>query len=235
MGGMNCPKCGAPRPDGAAECPQCGVIYARFEAAASKKRAADAEKLRAAQAARQAAEEAARQAQEPAAPAPSLPKRRGLVFCPTCKKQVSGNAEACPHCGEPIRENPHLVSAETSLGFKIAMVGVLAFAAGIGYLLWWGAHASPTAKIEAQRARELVIGENTVGCRNVEDFRALADMAAAKDYKAFTNRLKAHVATQTCIILPEGATAYREGYNSTHGADKIRIEGESGHWWVNAK
>lgn len=232
---MTCPKCKAPRPAGAVECPQCGVIYARFEAAAAKKRAADAEKLRAAQAARQAAEEAARQTPEPEKPAPAPPKRRGLVFCPACKKQVSGNAEACPHCGEPIRDNPHLVSAETSMGFKIAMAGVGLFACGLVWLLWWGAHESPTAKFEAARAQTLTIGQNTVGCRNVEDFRALADMAASKDYQAFTRRLQAHVATQTCIILPEGATAYREGYNSAHGADKIRLEGESGHWWVNAK
>ena len=32
-----CPKYGAARPEGAVECPQCGVMYERFERSEAKK------------------------------------------------------------------------------------------------------------------------------------------------------------------------------------------------------
>lgn len=232
---MNCPKCGAPRPDGAAECPQCGVIYARFEAAAAKKRAADAEKLRAAQAARQAAQAIkAEQPQEQEKP----PERQNIMDCQACGKPVSVAAASCPHCGHPVPKQPPQLSKVdawvngfvlfVTIGFFLFMAGGLIYCSHKFAEFQSGGGSSVSSGTITIRA-------NTVGCRSVEDFRALADMAARRDYAAFERRLKAHVATQTCKELPTGATAYREGYNGTHGADKIRIEGESGHWWINAK
>ena len=228
---MNCPKCGAPRPDGAAECPQCGVIYARFEAAAAKKRAADAEKLRAAQAARQTPKP------EPAAPETTPAEASKIVNCSACGKPVSVMADNCPHCGHPVDKMLRLSPLERKIGKVVeAAIGAMILFTMLG--LMYCTHKILTPQSgggSSASSGTITIRANTVGCRSVEDFRALADMAARRDYAAFERRLKAHVATQTCKELPTGATAYREGYNGTHGADKIRIEGESGTWWINAQ
>lgn len=238
----NCPKCGAARPEGAAECPRCGVIYARFEAMLVRKHEAEMEAAR---------REQEKQVQATVSAKPEAPKRRGLVFCPTCKKQVSGNAESCPHCGEPIRDNPNLVSAEMSAGFKFGLfVVVPAFALLIGGLVWYAGHE--TRKSEEQAAEiyaehdklmgwdksasgDLVIPENTLGCRNVEDFRKLADIAASHDHDAFAKAMINYAAAGRCSILTPGAKAYREDSSLRHGAVKVRLQGEVDSWWINMK
>lgn len=129
---MICPKCKAPRPAGAVECPRCGVIYARFEAAAAKKRADDAEKLRAAQAARQAAVEAARQKPEPAAPETKPADTSKIVDCPACGKPVSIMADNCPSCGHPVDKSLRL----SPLDRKIHAAACVAGAILVAFLLF---------------------------------------------------------------------------------------------------
>ena len=86
-----CVKCGAPRPEGAVECPQCGIIYARVE----QKRAQQQE------AERRAREE---QAQKLAQQQAEVEATRAAIIanCPVCGKQISVLARTCPHCGHPI-------------------------------------------------------------------------------------------------------------------------------------
>lgn len=38
---------------------------------------------------------------QPPPPPVALPRHRGMVNCPKCKKQVADTAESCPHCGAP--------------------------------------------------------------------------------------------------------------------------------------
>lgn len=239
----NCPKCGAGWVAEATECPRCGIIYARYEAAQAKKREDEAEAAqRALLAAKQEAEERRAKAESQQK---ERPKRRGLVFCPVCKKQVSGNAESCPNCGEPIRDNPNLVSAEVSLGFKIGMFIVLCFAGWLAYWLWWGAYGSPSAKYEAEspssagygaeQSNIIVIDKNTVGCRSIEDFRKLADIAASKDYEAFGKAAVNYTAAGRCVIFAPGAQVYREDSSLRHGAVKVRAAGETESWWINMR
>jgi len=42
---MKCPGCSAPAPDGSAECPSCGIIFAKFEEKRRKERAEAARSL----------------------------------------------------------------------------------------------------------------------------------------------------------------------------------------------
>ena len=75
----SCPKCGATRTEGATECPQCGIIYAKF-----------AQKI----------QNAAQHSQSL-----NAESNRTLANCPACAKDVSTMALTCPHCGHPLR-NP---------------------------------------------------------------------------------------------------------------------------------
>jgi hypothetical protein len=82
-----CPKCHAMRDTGP-ECPQCGVIYAKAEAAAqaaAQKIATEAERL------------AIAEAEEK-----SMATRKieaNLQFCRTCSKTFAKSIAKCPHCG----------------------------------------------------------------------------------------------------------------------------------------
>lgn len=111
--GTTCPKCGADRSAEATECPQCGIIYARYEAAQVKRREeeAAAEAARQAQLAakqeaeerkaevRQRAEKRRAEARQGEAVGPGQPK---LIACAACGQSVSVMADACPHCGHPV-------------------------------------------------------------------------------------------------------------------------------------
>ncbi len=77
---MKCPKCSYERKAGdlapPTECPECGVIYAKYRQAQARARAA--------------------------APKKQEPKKNRLIQCGGCGHDVSRNAQACPRCGEPI-------------------------------------------------------------------------------------------------------------------------------------
>ena len=45
------------------------------------------------------------------------PMTKNLMLCPDCKKQVSRNAEACPHCGRRFKAPP-----QTTVGILSAIV-----------------------------------------------------------------------------------------------------------------
>ena len=112
----------------------------------------------------------------------------------------------------------------------------LCFAVVFPYGVWWFMHETSTAKYEAAEQRnELTIPENTVGCRELEDFRRLAELGASHDKEAFEQLLNAHMTKQTCKQLPAGAKVYQDGHSNTHGADRVRFEGEAGGWWIKAR
>ena len=73
-----CPKCGAERPSGATECPNCGVVYARAEQSRVRRAVKDFEESVA--------------AQEAEAKSP-------FRACPGCGGKVSKKIRNCPKCG----------------------------------------------------------------------------------------------------------------------------------------
>lgn len=59
-----------------------------------------------------------------------------LIKCPGCQKDVSSNAKACPHCGEPIDSSircPKCGSTNTK---------VISGASKAGSVLLWGVFAA---------------------------------------------------------------------------------------------
>ena len=115
------------------------------------------------------------------------------------------------------------------------LFGALCFAVVFPYGVWWFMHETSTAKYEGERRNELTIPENTVGCRELEDFRRLAELGASHDDAAFEKQLQAHVAKQTCRRIPAVAKAHRDGHSSQYGADRVRLEGEAERWWIKAQ
>ena len=95
-----CPKCNAPRKPGDLECPSCGVIYAKAEQATAAERRRLADEARAQ--AEKAREDVETQKEQPPSP-PVEPANPNLIPCPSCNRDVSRMADACPHCGHPFR------------------------------------------------------------------------------------------------------------------------------------
>lgn len=100
--GKKCLKCGYERkPQELApvtECPDCGAIYAKVEAAIETQEAAQKqEKQKLIDKQKMELEKERRSA------AKSKPDSN-LIVCNDCRESVSKNAEACPHCGSPIRK-----------------------------------------------------------------------------------------------------------------------------------
>ena len=52
-----------------------------------------------------------------------------LIPCPTCGKNVSRDANSCPHCGDPLTDNFGWLA-----GLIIVFVG---FPVGAVIILWW--------------------------------------------------------------------------------------------------
>ena len=99
-----CPKCGAKRQVGP-ECPACGVIYAKAEAALAKDK--EEHETR------------------------PLPKNEKLTQCPACNREVSKKATSCPHCGEPLDHEP----PQTTPPPPQPSVGKARHGAGMGCLI----------------------------------------------------------------------------------------------------
>ena len=106
---MQCPKCAYVRqPEDTApdyECPKCGIVYAKFDAAAEQRRQALVERQRQAReqeqeklAARQAAEQA--RAEEKREAVSTEEKDSNTTACKACGGLVSWEAKTCPHCGQ---------------------------------------------------------------------------------------------------------------------------------------
>ncbi len=83
MNASNCLKCGHPRPTNTLECPHCGVIYHKAEAAARK-----------------AEKQGKKVALEKSKSANAADNDNGSIHpCPHCNRPVPKKSKACPYCG----------------------------------------------------------------------------------------------------------------------------------------
>lgn len=115
-----CPKCAAPRTNGH-ECPHCGVIYAKAEAAAIlRAEAKSKEEAQASEVARKKTEQEA--ANKNAAIQAQNAKLRP---CGTCGATIARSASQCPHCGAKQKK------AVGKAGLAIAGIFTLVMIVGI--------------------------------------------------------------------------------------------------------
>jgi predicted RNA-binding Zn-ribbon protein involved in translation (DUF1610 family) len=108
-----CLKCGYirsssdPAPD--YECPKCGAVYAKVEAALQSAKGK---------------EQAERRANSKPA-IPEVPGTAKLVKCRTCGKDISRTARTCPHCGEskPVQAAPGVVGTIVAVLVLLWLLG----------------------------------------------------------------------------------------------------------------
>lgn len=63
-----------------------------------------------------------------------------LINCPDCKRQVSGEAERCVHCGYPIRAKQQRLGVRAALSVLLIAVGLYLVTAGavMPGAVWFG-------------------------------------------------------------------------------------------------
>ena len=97
-----CLKCGYERqgadsaPD--TECPQCGAIYAKVEAAI-KRGNLEHQKTK-----QELIEKSRKELEKEQQTATNQKSNSNLIICNDCRESVSKNADTCPHCGSPIKK-----------------------------------------------------------------------------------------------------------------------------------
>lgn len=238
---MNCPKCGAARPEGAAECPRCGVIYARFEAMLAKKREAEAE------AARRAQEE---QVAQSASAKPDDGSAK-LIQCAACGKDVSIMADSCPHCGHPVDKTLRLSPLERKINSVIGWIFAIACLSAL-FGVYYCSHqitksvsgGDGTSTAETRPAPVVVKkpnirtdvpfaipeGKKVLGCHDIDDYWMLRGFA--RDGKeAWMEQLKPRLADGRCGAVATGRGRAVEILPS--GVAEIR-DSRGVKWYVNA-
>lgn len=234
----DCPKCGAARPSGAVECPRCGVIYARFDAAQVKKRAGDE------LAAKLTAEEAAKSAAPQEQPQPTGPNR--LAACAACGKDVSVMADSCPHCGHPVDKTLRLSPLErrlTRIWQAILALTILLVMLGVMYCTHRlsiiesvpNPAARPAPVVQKPNIRTNVPftipeGEKVLGCHDINDYWMLRGFA--KDGKeAWMEQLRPRLADGRCGAVAAGRGTALEILPT--GVAEIR-DSRGAKWYTNA-
>lgn len=59
-----------------------------------------------------------------------------LIKCSECGKEISSNAKACPHCGNPTKNRKFDVDKEVSALKKFLIVGIVIFAIVVAFLFY---------------------------------------------------------------------------------------------------
>jgi hypothetical protein len=72
-----------------------------------------------------------------------------LTSCPECKKEVSNRANACPHCGVPLR-----VRARLAMALGVIVVAIAAGAAVVS----WSLHRDDYARVDELRTEQDLAG-----------------------------------------------------------------------------
>lgn len=54
-----------------------------------------------------------------------------LIKCPTCQKEISDQATACPNCGHPVKEKIQTIELTSKRWKKVKLISWSVFIAGI--------------------------------------------------------------------------------------------------------
>jgi predicted RNA-binding Zn-ribbon protein involved in translation (DUF1610 family) len=242
--GKTCLKCGYERrgdesaPD--YECPKCGAVYAKVEAALKRR-----------------GEEATSTSTEARPPEPNNTetkqrntsrKNPKLTRCRTCGEQVAITAKTCPHCGQ---KNPGVGTKDLMIG-----IGALTFIIWIGSL-FLGHSSTPSSSAPrssepdrvSPRIREPAVtqrqpppprsndhhiqGESNFGCIDREYRGKLVSAAVQKDIDAFKNGLAAGILTGQCVMFKSGEQVFLTDTAIFSGLVQVRRRGEMTSYWVN--
>ena len=221
---MTCPKCGAARPVGVVECPECGIIYARVE----QKRERRQQETQARQEQQQARRESLRNA--------------AMLDCPLCGKRISRLAPTCPHCGHPIAGTvpvPDLGQPTASktkrnvyigLGVFLLLCTIIPMFGGGGDGKFTGKPSPEAAPGTPSTPRAVTISASAFGCRDIGDFWLMVTEAKKGDAQHFSRVMNKYADEGKCDMVKSGAATALEFLPA--GAVRIR-DANNALWWVS--
>ena len=213
-----CPKCGAERPSGATECPNCGVVYARAEQSRVRRAVKDLE------------ESAAAQAAEAKSP---------FRTCPGCGGKVSKKIRNCPKCGYNFGyAEPDVGGGGRNWGGLVRKLLGLAVVVAIAY----GAYAyqdelkgllgqfAPSGKKGGTPENAAIVG-SPYGCRQLNAYKKLVKAEQGGDTAAFENLMGEYQGSGECRYMSPGSVKV-ESNRLTDNAVRVRPAGDGDGWWV---
>lgn len=213
-----CSKCGAERPSGATECPNCGVVYARAEQSRVRRAVKDFEETAAAQAAE---------------------ARSPFRTCPGCGGKVSKKIRNCPKCGYNFGyADPTAGGGGRNWGaLARKLVGLAVVAAVIygGYtyqdeLKGLLGRYAPSGKRGGGTPSTAVIVGSPYGCRQLNAHKKLTRAEQAGDTATFDTLMREYQGAGVCRHL--SGTVKVEANKLTDNAVRVRPDGDNDGWWV---
>lgn len=169
-----------------------------------------------------------------------------LFHCPECKREVSTDAKACPHCGKDVRfagagarwENlPKAMKIFLAVGAAMFLLVMCVGRAQDKPNLHTAASAAAGDK--ASTPLPATGGSMTVppgtwfGFRSREDMSRATNLAVQGDKDAWSTFMAKAMVNGQCVKLKEGEKMFLEDTAVMSGAIKVRRKGEVDGWWTN--
>ncbi len=137
-----------------------------------------------------------------------------LIKCKECGKQISENAEICPHCGEPVPKKK-----KTSMWTWLLILLI------IGYVIGnkdrgetsTGTSHSYSKSSEPKKERRTTLKGGYYACTSEALFDEIITATVNKD-----TRTKAHLLTKGCVLTKSGVKMSIIDLGIFNGTTKVR-------------
>ncbi len=176
-----------------------------------------------------------------------------LYPCPECKREISTDAKACPHCGKKAGwEATQARFDALPKGMKIFLACAIAFFVLAMMVSGASDKGAPLPKaesataaqaqkptVEAAKPAPAADGTMTVqpgtwfGFRNREHMEKATQFAVQGDKDAFAKFMMNAMAAKAAIAFKAGEKVYLDDTAMFAGLVKVRRKGETEGWWTN--
>ena len=216
-----CPKCGAPRPAGATECPQCGIIYARFEQGQARR------------------QEETRAAMMMACPACGKTVSRQARACPECGQPIAEVQQTRTKPAVDAQDEPEKLSPVIIYGGGFILLVVILCM--LGTMFSGKTDTSENEQMRTmmadaerkirQQTRIVSIKTNTLGCHDLDDFMQLETIARSGNKARFRRTLGLFRKEERCDFVQDRVVT---AFFDTDPSGMVQIKDSEGSlWWID--
>lgn len=161
--------------------------------------------------------------------------------CPECKREISTDAKACPHCGKKAgQEATRARWNALPKAMRISLIGAGCFFALAMWISSAADKPAPSAAAPAvQAAKATPSGPTKVqpgqwfGFRDREMLERESKLAYTGDKTAWSKLMGQGAASGAIVKLTPGEEVFVEDTAMLAGLVKIRRKGETSGWWTN--